>query len=235
MVGRCIAGKCYTWKSKFSSLASGYPIVCLYYSHSRLILHKRARVLSRAPLSSSVGSVPRWTLADLNPVKEGSDLKKERAGRKPSFSLGLLTSGNLSPVDWVVSRGHVASAADLRRSLRSSSMIVRLLHFFFYGLSAAGRWAVRDLGISTYVKNLNRSGGEFSPAIGTFYWRCDFSFRHARRMSRPLKTGDAPPTCCFCEFSFFHHRVIFLWQAHRHRERGITKFRWYELAWEWQK
>jgi len=38
-------------------------------------------------------------LADLNLVKEGSDLKKERAGRKSSFPLGLLTSGNLSPVD----------------------------------------------------------------------------------------------------------------------------------------
>jgi len=46
--------------------------------------------------------IPRWQraaldLADLNLMKEGSDLKKERAGRKSSFSSGLLTSGDLSP------------------------------------------------------------------------------------------------------------------------------------------
>jgi len=46
--------------------------------------------------------IPRWQraaldLADLNLTKEGSDLKKERAGRKSSFSSGLLTSGDLSP------------------------------------------------------------------------------------------------------------------------------------------
>jgi len=46
--------------------------------------------------------IPCWQraaldLADLNLTKEGSDLKKERAGRKSSFSSRLLTSGDLSP------------------------------------------------------------------------------------------------------------------------------------------
>lgn len=59
--------------------------VCLYYSRSHVILRKRACSFAYLPLFPA-GSVPRWTWRDLDLVKEGSDLKKERAGKKSSFS-----------------------------------------------------------------------------------------------------------------------------------------------------
>lgn len=77
--------------------------------------------------------IARWQravldLTDLNLVKEGSDLKKERAGRKSSFSSGLLTSSNLSPVD--SARSAIREGMRDRAGFMSVAAIVRLLHFY---------------------------------------------------------------------------------------------------------
>jgi hypothetical protein len=88
-------------------------------------------------------------LADLNLVKEGNkDLKKGRVGRKSSFPLGLLTSGNLSPVD---SKEHAG--------FTSIGAIVRL--FFLRFVAAENLTEFKRSAISTSVKNSNRSGYEF--------------------------------------------------------------------------
>lgn len=99
-----------------------------YYSHSHLILRKRA--CSFALLLFPAGSVPRWTWRNLNLVKEGSDLKKERAGRKSSVS----HRSQLPPAIY-----H-RSIRSLREGARSCEIYVgragaifRLLHF--YGFS----------------------------------------------------------------------------------------------------
>lgn len=96
--------------------------------------------------------IPRWQraaldLADLNLVKEGSDLKKERAGRKSSFSSGLLTSGNLSPVDSArsaIRRGRVI-ARDLCQPPRSSCYIFTGGRFNKVGSGSwSGKFEVRE-------------------------------------------------------------------------------------------
>lgn len=202
------------------AVALGYAIVCLHYSHSRLILHKRARSLAyRYPPLAAYRAGP---AADLNLVKEGSDLKKERTGRKSSFPLGLLTSGNLSPVDSVVSRGHTGiyvGWCDRPIWLSGCYTFLRFVAVGYLTEFKGFLW----LGISTSRKNSNRS--RIFTRMELFIDTPDFSSLHARHMSHRSKPGmhqlvaSANSALSITVWFFFDRNP---WK------RGMMKFRWYK-------
>lgn len=175
------------------ALVSRTPIVCLYCSHSHLILRKRA-----CPWRTVI---PRWQraaldLTDLNLMKERSDLKKECAGRKSSFSTGLLTSDNLSSVDSTCSaiRSRRVIARDLCWSLWSSGCyIFTSLRNDAAAVDLTRSTEDRNLGNSRSVKNLIRSrSGRELPLAQSFLSTMRFfvfSFFHARHASHLQNRG----------------------------------------------
>ena len=156
--------------------------------------------------------MPRWQraaldLTDLNLIKEGSDLKKERTGRKSSFSSGLLTSGNLSSVDSArsaIRRRHVI-ARDLCWPLCWSGC------FFYESSTVDLTRSTTDCypGNSKFVKNLiwSRSGREF-PLVQSLSTMRFFVFSCATPVASS-KSGISQLVASVN--SAFFITVIFLW------------------------
>lgn len=175
-----------------------------YITLALIWFYVNARVPSRNLPLFPAGSVPRWTWRNLD-LRKKRPKKRTRRKKKVVLSSGLLTSGNLSPVDSVVTRGRREIMRDLCRPARSFDCYIFTV-FCDGKLNRIVATVNRDPGNSTSVKNLIWTGRKFTiPRVSC--WRCDslVSSRATRVVSSKLETRQLVAFAISAFFFFFHH------------------------------